>query len=155
MTDISPIHDLYERVKLDKNEYSVYSGNDPRLRDINLMKNYRKDEIDNFRKAYVMAFRVLARRLASMQRLCYVSSIGGHTLLKESGYSDVWAEYQSHIDKAIRAYKFIKNLEHDIANEYTAIEREKEQKIANDFAFSELLAVPTQPITGVQQTLNF
>jgi len=155
MTDINPIFDLYERLRVAKNDYSEYLGNDPHKLNINLLKNDRKQLVDKFCGACSRAFRILAPRLSNMHQLTYVSSVGGHIYLKEPGYDNVQKEYQSCVDKAILYFKLIKSSDHDITQEYAAIESEKAKKLANDFTFSEILKTPVAQATGVQQTLNF
>jgi len=147
------IHELFDRLFLQKNDFLVYAGNDPHLLNINMLRNNRKIEVDSFFGAYLQAFKIMPRKLKAMEHWVYVKKMGGHLLMKDDGYKEVYGEWQQAIDKVIRHYNHIVSSDNDIAEELAAMEAEKAAKMAADYNFNHIVDT-MKPVTGIQLPLE-
>ena len=149
------IFDLYNKLIARPNDYAICMDGNPHKRNINLLTNNRKVEIDLFIQHFVKAFRILEPRLAKKRKLVFVKSLGGHIEVKDPDYFQTWTEYQTEIDQVIKHYNFINDIDRDIAAEYEQIENESCKKASNDFEFSQLLNFGITPATGQQLEIGF
>lgn len=97
----------------------------------------------------------LSRRLKEGYRLIDDPKLGGHYYVYSDDYELIKQEAQRAWEQAERLYSLILDSEHDIAEEYTLREQEKDKELLRRIRLNEFFNTPVIPIKSCKQLSLF